>query len=98
MLLVKPDTVLRWHRPGFRVFWRGKARAASNTPRLSPEAVALITQLSEENRLWGSRTHKGRTAQAGDPRQQAHDTEVHASCAWATTYRPAVDDVPAEPQ
>jgi putative transposase len=53
MLLVKPDTVLRWHRAGFHLFWRRKAKAASNTPRLSREVVALITRLSQENRLWG---------------------------------------------
>jgi len=59
MLLVKPDTVLRWHRAGFRLFWRRKAKTASNTPRLSRDVVALITRLAQENRLWGAERIRG---------------------------------------
>ena len=59
ILLVKPDTVLRWHRAGFRLLWRRKARAASNTPRLSRHVVTLITRLSQENRLWGAERIRG---------------------------------------
>jgi len=59
VLLIKPETVLRWHRAGFRLLWRHKAKAASNTPRLSRDVVALITRLSQENRLLGAERIRG---------------------------------------
>jgi len=42
VLLVRPETVLRWHRAGFRLFRRRKSRTRSNTRRLAADAVALI--------------------------------------------------------
>jgi putative transposase len=40
---VKPETVLRWHREGFRLFWRRKSRSGgAREPRLAPEVIALI--------------------------------------------------------
>jgi hypothetical protein len=58
-LLIKPETVLRWHRAGSRLLWRRKTKTASNTPRLSRDVVALITRLSQENRLWGAERIRG---------------------------------------
>ncbi len=55
LLLVKPETVLRWHRAGFRLFWRRKSRSAgSREPRLAPDVIALIKRMATENRLWGA--------------------------------------------
>jgi transposase InsO family protein len=52
LLLVKPETVLRWHREGFRRFWRRKSRStAPREPRLAPDLVALIERMTAENRL-----------------------------------------------
>ncbi len=59
MLLVKPETVLRWYRRGFRLFWRRKTRSPSHKPRLSPETVALIMRMAQENRLWGAERIRG---------------------------------------
>ncbi len=55
LLLVKPDTVLRWHRQGFRLFWRWRSRS-SKTPvsRVDPEVIALIRRMAAENVLWGA--------------------------------------------
>ncbi len=53
-LIFQPDTLLRWHRQGFRLFWRLKSRARQGRPRLSPELVALIQQMAAENPLWGA--------------------------------------------
>jgi transposase InsO family protein len=53
LLLVKPDTILRWHREGFRLFWRVRSRPEASAPRISPETVELIGRLAHENRLWG---------------------------------------------
>ena len=51
LILVKPETVLRWHRQGFRYFWRWKSRGR---PGLSPELIRLIRRMSRENPLWGA--------------------------------------------
>ena len=59
ILLIKPETVLRWHRSGFRLLWRRKTRAPSNVPRLAPDVVNLITRLARENRLWGAERIRG---------------------------------------
>jgi len=55
LLLVKPETVLRWHREGFRLLWRWKSRSTMPpTPRVSPDLVELIRRMAAENRLWGA--------------------------------------------
>ena len=51
LILVKPETVLRWHRQGFRYFWRWKSRGR---PWVSPELIRLIRRISRENPLWGA--------------------------------------------
>jgi putative transposase len=53
LLTVKPDTLLRWHRQGFRWFWRQKSRTKPRSPRVSPDVIALIHSLAQDNRLWG---------------------------------------------
>lgn len=52
--IVKPDTILRWHRAGFRAYWRWKSRAPPGRPKIDRELRALIRQMSRENRLWGA--------------------------------------------
>jgi putative transposase len=53
LLLVQPDTLLRWHRQLFRRYWRRKSRAAApaHRPPLAPETVALIRELAMANAL-----------------------------------------------
>jgi len=52
--VVQPDTILRWHRAGFRAYWRWKSRAQPGRPRVSLELRELIRQMSKENPLWGA--------------------------------------------
>lgn len=59
LFIVQPDTLLRWHRAGFRLFWRRKSRTASRKPRLATETIELIQQMALENRLWGAERIKG---------------------------------------
>jgi len=54
LLIVQPDTVLRWHRHGFRLVWKARSRATTRTPRVPVETVALIVEMVRENRLWGA--------------------------------------------
>jgi len=52
--VVQPDTILRWHRAGFRAYWRWKSRGRAGRPRLCHELRGLIRQMSKENPLWGA--------------------------------------------
>ncbi len=51
LVIVKPDTLIRWHRQGFRLFWRHKSR--SGRPPLARELRALIVRMASENPTWG---------------------------------------------
>ena len=50
--IVQPDTILRWHRAGFRAYWRWKSRSRAGRPRVSLELRDLIQRMSKENPLW----------------------------------------------
>jgi hypothetical protein len=54
--MIKPDTLLRWHGEGFRLFWKFKSRVQVQTQplRLAPETIALIERMARENPLWGA--------------------------------------------
>jgi hypothetical protein len=56
--LVKPETILRWHRAGFKAFWRWKSRNRVGRPRIDHGLRDLIQRMGRENPLWGaSRIH-----------------------------------------
>src|SRR5476651_1107303 len=56
--VVKPETILRWHRSGFKAFWRWKSRNRAGRPKIDHGLRDLIKRMSKENRLWGaSRIH-----------------------------------------
>jgi hypothetical protein len=57
MVLVKPATVVQWHRQGFRLFWRWRSR--SGRPSVNREVPDLIRQMSGANPLWGGASSKG---------------------------------------
>lgn len=59
LFIVQPDTLLRWHRAGFRLFWKRKSRTTSPEPRLPAETVELIKRIAVENRLWGAERIRG---------------------------------------
>jgi len=56
--VVKPETILRWHRAGLRTFWRWKSGRRAGRPRIDRGLRDLIQRMSQENPLWGaSRIH-----------------------------------------
>jgi len=55
LLVVQPETVLRWHRRGFRLYWRWKSRKRCGRPKLDAEIRVLIRRMSRENPTWGRR-------------------------------------------
>src|SRR6266481_4999353 len=52
--IVQPETVIRWHRKGFRLYWRWKSRSRGGRPRIPGEIRRLIREMSLANRLWGA--------------------------------------------
>jgi hypothetical protein len=52
--ILKPETVLRWHRAGFRAYWRWKSRPRGGRPKVSAEIRKLIRDMSIANPLWGA--------------------------------------------
>src|ERR1700681_2402420 len=52
--IVQPETLVRWHRAGFRRYWRWKSNSRGGRPRIEIELRALIRQMSTENQLWGA--------------------------------------------
>jgi transposase InsO family protein len=53
-IIFNPETLLRWHRSGFRLFWRWKSRRRVGRPALSADLRSLVRRISRENPLWGA--------------------------------------------
>jgi len=54
LAIVRPETVVRWHRAGFRSFWRWKSRRGGGRPKVALEIRKLIREMSLANPLWGA--------------------------------------------
>jgi hypothetical protein len=54
MLIIRPETLVRWHRAGFRRYWRWKSCSLGGRPPIGQELRALIRRMSQENSLWGA--------------------------------------------
>jgi hypothetical protein len=52
--IVRPETLLRWHRAGFGRYWRWKSRRRGGRPQIETELRSLIRQMNIENPLWGA--------------------------------------------
>ena len=52
--ILKPETIVRWHRKGFSAFWRWKSRPLGGRPQIHKELRDLIRRMSFENPLWGA--------------------------------------------
>ncbi len=59
LLIVQPETLLRWHRQGFRLCWRRTSRPLARAPRLPTETIALVQEMAIKNRLWGVKRIQG---------------------------------------
>src|SRR5271167_2277073 len=54
VMIVQPETLVRWHRAGFRCYWRWKSRRRGGRPQIETVLRTLIRQMSIENPLWGA--------------------------------------------
>ncbi len=66
LAFVTPDTVVRWHRQGWRRFWRWKSRRSrGGRPHLSADVRELIANMSRDNHLWGTERIRGELLKLG---------------------------------
>ena len=65
LLIVQPETMLRWHRQGFRRFWRRKSAPRSRPSPLAATTIALIGQMARDNPLWGAERIRGELLKLG---------------------------------
>jgi putative transposase len=70
--IVQPETVIRWHRAGSRLFWTWKSdRSGPGRPAVAPEVRALIRRMSKANPLWGAPRIHGELQKVGIEISQA---------------------------
>lgn len=67
LIIVKPDTVIRWHRKGWRAYWRWRSTRSKRAgrKRTTPEIRELIRRMARENPLWGQRRIQAELARLG---------------------------------
>jgi hypothetical protein len=63
--IVRPETVVRWHRRGFAAYWRWKSRSPGGRPPIAKEVRDLIRRMSVENPLWGATKIHGEVLKLG---------------------------------
>jgi transposase InsO family protein len=78
LVIVRPETVLAWHRRGFRLFWTWKSRHRIGRPGVPPDVRQLIRKMAEMNPLWGAPRIHGELLKLG----------IAVSQATVATYMP----------
>lgn len=96
VVIVRPSTIIRWHRLGWRIFWCWKSRAGR--PCIPAELQSLIRRMATENPLWGEeRIGQRIVGKARDSGVTADGAKIHAcNAARRSTRRSAVVDIPKE--
>ena len=93
--IVQPETVVRWHRQGFRYYWRWKSRHRGR-PRVDPEIRALIRRMCQANPLWGAPRVHGELLKLGIEVSETTVLQVHDQASG--TAVPELAYVPSEPR
>ena len=65
LIVVRPETVVRWHRQGFRYYWRWKSRPLGGRPCMPRDVRVLIRRMSLSNPLWGAPRIHGKLLKLG---------------------------------
>jgi putative transposase len=65
LLIVQPDTLLRWHRELFRLYWKRSSKAPARKPKIAAQTIALIRQMVKDNRLWEAERIRGELLKLG---------------------------------
>jgi hypothetical protein len=90
--IVQPETLLPWHREGFRLFWRWKLRRRGPVRRRAAQTIDLIQRLARDasRPTLGRRAYPRRVAQAWHSRRQTHHSEISARRAFIDNMDPLV--------
>ena len=72
-IIFKPETLVRWHRSGFRLYWRWKSRRRVGRPEVSTEIRDLVRTMSRDNPLWGAPRIHGELLKLGIDIAQSTD-------------------------
>ena len=78
MMIIRPETLVRWHRAGMRRYWRWKSRNLVGRPRIDAGLRALIRRMSIENWLWGAPRIHGELLKLGFELAQSSVTKYMA--------------------
>jgi hypothetical protein len=65
LLIIKPDTLLGWHRAGYRLCWKWHSRPSAGRPPLAASTLALIREMAAANPLWGAERIRGELLKLG---------------------------------
>src|SRR5229473_3679308 len=71
LTVVRPETVVRWHRAGFRYYWRWKSHSRGGRPPIETDLRLLIRRMNKENPLWGAPRIHGELLKLGFPVAQS---------------------------
>lgn len=99
--VVRPETILRWHRAGFRAYWRWKSRGQVGRPRVDRVLRDLVRRMSKENPLWGAPRIHGELLKLGFEVAQSTVSNYMAkrrgppSQGWRTFLRNHADAIAA---
>ena len=101
LTIIRPETLVRWHRAGFRCYWRWKSRSVGGRPQLETDLRMLIRRMSIENPLWGAPRIHGELLKLGFEAAQSSVAKYMVkrrgspSQAWRTFLRNHAPDIAA---
>ena len=95
-IVFQPETLLRWHRHGFRLFWHWKSRRRLGRPALPADIRSLVRRISRENPLWGAPRIHGESLKIGIEIASIFRCQVHGATTWAAVTR--LEDLHPQPR
>ena len=101
LTIIRPETLVRWHRAGFCCYWRWKSRSPGGRPQIETDLRALIRQMSIENPLWGAPRIHGELLKLGFEVAQSSVAKYMVkrrgppSQGWSTFLRNHAPDIAA---
>jgi hypothetical protein len=101
LTIIRPETLVRWHRAGFRCYWRWKSRPLGGRPQIHTELRGLIRRMSVENPLWGAPRIHGELLKLGFEVAQSSVAKymvkrrAPSSQGWRTFLRNHAPDIAA---
>src|SRR5947207_7416305 len=79
---IRPETLVRWHRAGFRRYWRWKCQNLGGRPQIDADLRALIRQMSVDNPLWGAPRIHGELLKLGFEVAQSSVAKYMVKRSW----------------